>query len=149
MAFEGYLLAGISSSGNTTRFPAQYIVTESYNSTPNQREEIKAYRDDNTRDLTRITAIGRKSIISFDTIDGLNLKEKMQIQAFFKNCLVDTAISGEKFNLQRKIKLKFWDDENNKYKEGIFYLPDIVYTIDEYTHNDIIYKSIHFEFVEY
>lgn len=149
MAFNGYLLAGVSSGGTVTRFPAKYIVAESYNSTPNQREEIKAYRDDNTRDLTRITAKGKKSVVSFDTIDGLTLAEKKEIQAFFKNCLTSSALSGENFNLQRKVKLRYWDDENNAYKDGIFYMPDISYNIKEYTSNNIIYKSIHFEFVEY
>lgn len=57
--FEGYLFK----SGSDI-FPHQYINYESYSTLPNSREEIKAYRDDNTRDLTRVTASGTKSSFS-------------------------------------------------------------------------------------
>ena len=44
--FKGFLLK--NSSGETLD---RYIQFDTYSSTPNQREEINAYRDDNTRDL--------------------------------------------------------------------------------------------------
>ena len=80
--FLGYLLKIANSS---IIFPNHYIQYETWKSTPNQREEIKAYRDDNTRDLFRVTAEGRKTIISFSTRPGLNLQDKLIIQDFF-NC---------------------------------------------------------------
>ena len=60
--WAGYLLKAVKTNAI---FPHKYIAYESYNTTPNQREEIKAYRDDNTRDLTRITAEGTKSVFGF------------------------------------------------------------------------------------
>ena len=47
-AFKGYLLRAVATN---TVFPNNYIVYEGWDSTPNQREEIKAIRDDNTRDF--------------------------------------------------------------------------------------------------
>ena len=52
-AFAGYLLQ--NSLGETID---EYIEFESYDSTPNQREEIDAWRDDNTRELFREPAEG-------------------------------------------------------------------------------------------
>ena len=61
-------------------FPNEYIAWESYESEPNHREEIKAYRDDNTRDLTRVTAEGTKTSLTFTTRENLHLEDKMAIQ---------------------------------------------------------------------
>ena len=55
--FEGYLFKKTVTQGTSTidvPFPNRYIALDTWSSTPNQREEIKAYRDDNTRDLTRV-----------------------------------------------------------------------------------------------
>ena len=44
--WQGFLFKA-TQSGDV--FPDKYINYESYDTTPNQREEIKAYRDDNSR----------------------------------------------------------------------------------------------------
>jgi hypothetical protein len=116
MAFEGYLLK----SGNDI-FPHKYIEFSSWDSTPNQREEIKAYRDDNTRNLTRVTAAGRKTAIAFKTRDNLTLAEKQEIQNFFTSHETNAA--------ERKIPLTFWNDESNSYMTGDFYRPNIKFPI--------------------
>lgn len=136
MAFSGYLLK----SGNDI-FPHKYIKLESWDSTPNQREEIKAYRDDNTRNLTRVTASGKKTVFSFATISGLTLSQKQEIQTFFT--------SHETDSLQRKINLTYWNDEENTYKTGTFYRPNMNFPIKKITSNDIVYGELKFEFVEY
>lgn len=136
MAFSGYLLK----SGNDI-FPHKYIKLESWDSTPNQREEIKAYRDDNTRNLTRVTASGKKTVFSFATISGLTLSQKQEIQTFFT--------SHETDSLQRKINLTYWNDEENTYKTGAFYRPNMNFPIKKITSNDIVYGELKFEFVEY
>ena len=106
MIFEGYLFASCDANFKPKQiFPNKYIQYNSWSSTPNQREEIKAYRDDNTRNLTRITAAGKKSVFSFKVRSPLHLDEKMEIQEFFTNAELDPE--------QRKINLKFWDDEKN------------------------------------
>lgn len=138
MAFAGYLLKAVSTGAI---FPHKYIALESWDSTPDQREELKAYRDDNTRNLTRITATGKKSVFSFTTRNLLHLAEKEEIQKFF----TDAESSSE----QRKIALEFWNDETNSYDTGTFYRPNMNFPISKITDTDIIYKALKFEFVEY
>ena len=134
--FNGYLLK----SGNDI-LPHKYIQLNTWESTPNQREEIKAYRDDNTRNLKRYTAPGKKTAFSFTTIDNLTLAEKEEIQSFFT--------SHETDSLQRKISLTYWNDEENKYKTAYFYRPNMNFPIKKISGTDITYGELKFEFVEY
>lgn len=136
MAFQGYLLK----SGNDI-FPHKYIDYSSWESTPNQREEIKAYRDDNTRNLTRVTAAGRKTAITFKTRDNLTLAEKMEIQNFFTSHETNAA--------ERKVPLTFWNDESNSYKTGYFYRPNTKFQIKSISGKDITYAAIQIDLVEY
>lgn len=136
--FKGYLF---KATATNTIFPMKYINYESWNSTPKQREELKAYRDDNTRNLTRVTAEGMKSVFAFETRNNLHLEEKMEIQNFFTSAESDTH--------QRKINLEYWNDETNQYETADFYRPDIQFPIRKVLDNDIIYGSMKFDFVEY
>ena len=142
MNFSGYLFASCDASFNTTKvFPNKYIQYNSWSSTPNQREEIKAYRDDNTRNLTRITATGKKSVFSFKVRSPLHLEDKKAIQDFFTEAEIDRE--------QRKINLKYWDDELNDYKTGTFYRPNMPFPIIKITENDIIYGELQIDLIEY
>lgn len=144
--FLGYLLK----SGNDI-FPHEYIQLESWESTPNQREEIKAYRDDNTRNLVRVTAAGRKTVISFKTRDGLNKAQKEEIIDFFTSHETNAA--------ERKIPITYWNDEDAQYKTGDFYRPNMKFPISQiltiYDRNslrpryDIRYGELQIELVEY
>lgn len=135
--FLGYLLKN-NITGSTDN---SFIALESYNSTPNQREELVAYRDENTRDLTRVTADGMKTAINFSSIAGMDLLQKMAMQEFFNSAMVDEK--------QRKVDLTYWNDEENTYKRGYFYLPDISFTIIEITSDNIYYDAIDIGLVEY
>ena len=89
-------------------FPSNYIKYDSYKCTPNQREEIKAYRDENTRELYRLTADGMKTKITFTTIDTLHKADKEAILAFFVNA--ESAETDSSIALkQRKVQLTYWD----------------------------------------
>lgn len=136
--FKGYLLKATKTN---TVFPHEYINAESWNGTPKQREEIKAYRDDNTRDLYRITAKGKKSKITFNTRPWLHLADKELILNWVSANVSDAD--------QRKLHLIYWDDENSQYDSGYFYIPDITYNIKKITEDDIIYSELKFTFVEY
>ena len=136
--WKGYILKA-TATGQI--FPNEYIAEESYTSEPNHREEIKAYRDDNTRNLTRVTAQGTKSSISFTTRTNLHLNDKMAIQAFFTN--------AESIPLERKINFEYWNDEDNTYHTGDFYRPDIKFQMKKIMENDIIYKEITISLIEY
>ena len=133
----GYLL---SISGGA-QFPPNYIKFDTYNITPDIREEVKAYRDDYSRELFRITATGTKSKISFETIDNLSLAEAYQVQTFFHNAEVD--------HLQRKIAITYWNPEYFRYDSGFFYRPDLEFAIRDIVGGDITYKSFKVTLIEY
>ena len=142
--WQGYLFKKTVTVGTSTVdviFPDRYIALESWDSTPNQREEIKAYRDDNTRDLTRITAQGKKSVFSFKTRKYLHLADKMEIQKFFTDSETDPN--------QRKIQLTYWNEEDNAYKTSYFYRPNMKFKIYKISDSDIIYDEMSFELIEY
>lgn len=143
--FAGYLL---KAKKTNVKFPNEYIQFDSWTSSPKQREEIKAYRDDNTRNLTRVTASGMKSKFSFTTRPGLHLDEKIAIQTFFTNAMnaeSDPTLAKK----QKTVELTYWDDDENKYNSGTFYIPNMNFPIKRITEDDIIYKELTFNFVEY
>lgn len=125
-------------------FPHKYIQLSSWETNPNQREEIKAYRDDNTRNLTRYTAAGMKTSIKFKTRPFLHLVEKTEIQKFFTDHETDAEAQ-----LQRKVSITFWNDETNDYQTGFFYRPNMAFTIEKISGTDIVYREFQFELVEY
>lgn len=138
--WAGYLIKAVKTN---EVFPQQFIAYETYSTTPNQREEIKAYRDDNTRDLTRVTAEGTKSVFGFETRDGLHLADVQAILNFFKNA------EQSDDHLQRKVELEYWNMEDMTYKTAFFYRPDIPFTIGKLSDVDIVFKAFKISFVEY
>lgn len=135
--FKGYLMKAVKTGAI---FPNKLIQIDTFGQTPNVREEIKADRDDYTRDLIRITAQGTKTNWSFSTVP-LNISTLYQVQKFFTDAEVD--------HLQRKIQLEYWNDETLAYKTGYFYRPDITYTKNSISDTDIDYDPITIELVEY
>lgn len=141
--FKGYLLRSIVMNGTTpvyTVFPNRFIKFDSWSSNPKQREELKAYRDDNSRKLTRVTAEGKKTKITF-TVRPLDLDDKIELQNFFYSAEVD--------HVQRKVHLQYWDDENNRYDEGYFYRPNMEFPINHIEGENIKYKELKMELIEY
>jgi len=140
--WEGYLFASIDGSGNIIqKFPDKYIALESYEVTPNQREEIKAYRDDYTRNLTRVTATGMKNKITFITRENLHLNEIYEVDTFFTSAEVNAT--------ERKIRLKYWNQEDYAYTTGYFYRPNKSYKMRKISNTDIIYDKVGYELIEY
>lgn len=140
--WRGYLLrAKKDEHSSWETFPMKYINEASWESTPNQREELKAYRNENNRDLTRVTASGKKSSITFKTRPNLHLTDKIKVQKFFTD--------NENNASQRRIYLEYWNDESNDYKKADFYRTDTKFTIKKVTEDDIIYDELQIELVEY
>lgn len=135
--WNGYF---IKATKTNTIFPMKWIVVDSYETIPNAREEIKAYRDENTRNLTRVTASGHKTSLKF-TVRPLHLADKIKVQKFFTD--------NESNANQRKIQLQYWNDEDNVYKTAYFYRPDITFKIKQTTKNDIKYDSFDIDLIEY
>ena len=123
-------------------FPNKYLDMDA-TSTPNSRTELEAYRDDYTQNLVRVTAPGVKTKEEYNTIDGLTLEQKIEIQDIMKAGLID--------ELQRKYEVTYWNDETNDYETTQIYIPDITYTrkkIDE-KNNTIIYGPFRIATIEY
>lgn len=123
--------------------PNSYIMmSDSNTQTPNQREEIKAYRDDYTRDLHRATATGHKTKMSFQ-FRALKDTELLALQRVMRNSLVSEN--------ERKYNVEYWNDEEMAYKTSDFYIPDITYTrsmVDE-DNNILYYAPFTMTLVEY
>lgn len=142
MAFQGYLFAvKVPNTNNYINFPMKYIAFDKWSSTPKQREEVKAWRDDNTRELFRITAQGKKSVFQFTTRENLTDKDVEAILNFFTANEVNTE--------QRKVYLKYWNEESRAYSEGYFYRPNMPFKIKTIRGNTIIYEALTIDCIEY
>lgn len=139
--FLGHLIAH---SDGTNALPNAYIDWNSYDSSPKQREEIKAERDDNTRELIRVTADGMKTAIHFKTRDGLHLADKKAFMKWFKDLETDATKLK-----QRKVEIQYWDDDASDYTTGTFYLANFKFPIKHITDNDIVYGSTDIDLIEY
>ena len=140
--WAGYLFATIDGNGTIIKkFPDKYIKLDSYEVTPDQREEVKAYRDDYTRDLHRVTATGKKNKIAFITRADLHLAEVNEIDTFFT--------ASETSALERKVRLKYWNQEEYVYKTGYFYRPNKPYKMKKISDTDIQFDEIGYELIEY
>lgn len=136
MAFEGWLIK----FGNK-KVPLKYLAYDDYTATPNQRSEVSAYRDLNNL-LHRDTSPNTKTKIEFNT-RPLWLAEKIELQSVFAAGLINKR--------ERKYTVTYWNDEDNAYKTGTFYMPDAEYKpirVDEKNKN-ILYNKIRFALIEY
>lgn len=135
MAFEGYLMKAFE-----TTFPHKYIQISTYQTTPSQRQDLDSYQD-SKGNLHRTVVPHDRSKIVFKTIDNLKLAEKQEIQAFFNGAMTNAR--------ERKVTLTYWNDEDNIYKTGSFYIPDVTYPIKRIMGNDIVYDSVEYHLIEY
>ena len=135
MAFEGYLMKSCE-----TTFPHKYIQISTYQTTPSQRQDLDSYQD-SKGNLHRTVVPHDRSKIVFKTMDNLKLAEKQEIQAFFNGAMTNAR--------ERKITLTYWNDEDNIYKTGSFYIPDVTYPIKRIMGNDIVYDSVEYHLIEY
>lgn len=134
--YKGYLYK----FGNVV-LPSSFIAQDSGNEqTPNQREEIEAYRDDHSRELHRITADGTITKFSI-VIRELTDTELLALQTVMKNSLVDAK--------QRKYRVTYWNDENLRYEQGDFYIPDVTYIKKRATTKYIKYERFTMNFIGY
>ena len=133
--FAGYLLK----FGNV-EVPNSYIKMDGNEQTPNQREEIKAVRDDYTRELTRVTATGQITKQTFE-FRSLNLTQMRALRTVMNNGLLNAG--------QRKYNVTYWNDENLRYEKGPVYIPDITFKKKYVTNNDIRYDEFTMTLIGY
>lgn len=134
MAFEGWLI-----KFGGTAVPNKYL--EKYKDTPNQRIELSAYRDEIVM-LHRETSPNYKSKIVIP-IRKLYLGEKIVLKA-----IVDSGIINE---VERKVSATYWNSEDMTYKSGVFYIPDIEYTISRVDEKklNMVYEPFEIQLIEY
>ena len=134
MAFKGWLV-----KFGDTAIPNGYL--EKYKDTPNQRVDLDAYRDQAIL-LHRETSPNYKSKIVIP-MRKLYLGEKILLKA-----IIDSGIINE---VERKVSVTYWNSEEMAYKSGVFYIPDIEYTIshvDERKFN-MVYEPFEIQLIEY
>lgn len=136
MSYNGWLIKFVKTN---SLFPHKYIEKSTYKSTPLQRTEIKAYRDNNNL-LHRVTSPNYKTKIEFSTYE-LNLQELTQIQNAVRSAMDNYQ--------QRKIRLTYWDDEILSYRTATFYMPDKTYNVITISPQSIKYAAVPFTFIEY
>ena len=135
--FQGYLIK-FTKTGRL--FPHELIAKDTYQSTPLQRTEIKAYRDSNNG-LHRVTSPNYKTKVTFQTLDDLSLSDMQTIRN-----LINSAYDNAQ---QRKLRVTYWDDELLNYRTMTAYIPDITYQPAKISSNDIKYAPVTFTFIEY
>lgn len=138
--FQGWLLRNPDTG---EEFPHRLMAKDNYQTTPNQRVELKAYRDNDVM-LHRTVSPNYKTKIEFSTIDKLRLSQLEQIQNWLSRARLNTK--------ERKIKVEYWDDELLQYRVmNAAYQTDTTYPVSTISRlfKTIKYRAIKFTFIEY
>ncbi len=124
--------------------PNSFILADGWESTPNQRVEIDAYRDANVL-LHRETSENFKTSITLN-IRAMNLEEMTAFKAVIGLATLD--INSKK---QRRLMVIYWNDEELDYKTATMYMPDVTYSIHTVNEvdRDIEYNGFTIELIEY
>ena len=117
--YRGYLVM----FGNT-QLPNSFLTR--YRSTPDQRIEKKAWRDNN-ESLQRVTSPNFKTTLNLE-IRPLSQGEKDLFNSIKANGLMDAT--------QRKYRVTFWNLDTCEYGTGSFYIPDTEFAIDHIADSD-------------
>lgn len=136
MAYNGYHLK----FGNTV-LPYKYIRLATYKSTPNQRLDLDSYRDSDGvlhREVLSHTA----SKVEWET-PYLSNFDVAEMNGIFAAAMLNTS--------ERKATVTYYDEENDTYKTGTFYMPDVQYSVyhADPDKKELIYAPIRFAIIEY
>ena len=137
--FQGWLI-----KFGDVQLPNSFLLADGWESTPNQRLDIDAYRDANA-------LLHREVADDFKTKMKLNIKEmNLQERMAFDN-VIGLATMSHEDKKQRKVSVTYWNDETLEYTSGVFYMTDTTYThhtIDE-ENKDIEYNPFTVTLIEY
>ncbi len=137
--FEGWLIK----FGNV-QLPNSFLLVDGWESTPNQRLEIDAYRDANA-------LLHRETADDFKTKLKLNIREMNLAERRAFNKVIALAALPDSDRKQRRVKLTYWNDETLEYSSGIFYMSDSKYSIHTLNEDDpdIEYNPFTLTLIEY
>lgn len=131
MAINGFLIK----VGNYT-IPLTFIKLESYQASPDQRQDLDSYRDADGY-LHRTVLEHTATKIEFET-PYLSFRDMQAlIQGIRENYTEE---------ISRTCTLTYYNEETNSYKTGTFYLPG---TMTFQMYNKEIYAPTRFAFIEY
>ena len=132
--FQGYL---VKFGGD--EFPHQYIIYDTYKTTPDRMLDIDSGRNANGL-LERHVLEHTATTLQFD-IRPINGDDMETLQNFINSHLSDSA--------ERKVTIEYWNVATSAYKSGTFYIPDIDYQIRKIDSSQIYYNKFTIKAVEY
>lgn len=138
MAFDGNLL-----KVGTYTFPLDFIKADTFVIAPNQRQDLDSGVDaDADGELIRQVLPHTRTKIEFN-IPCLHYKQKQELMRNLKSQYLNYG--------ERRVPVTYFDDENDEYKTGIFYMPDIQwqYKMVDKKNADILYNETRVAFIEY
>lgn len=137
--FQGWLIK----FGNI-ELPNSFLLADGWESTPNQRIEIDAYRDANV-------LLHRETSANYKTKMKLNIRETTLEERIALNNVIGLASLPEEYGRQRRVFVTYWNDELLTYTSGIFYISDTTYVIHRIDgeNNDIEYNTFPITLTEY
>lgn len=137
--FQGWLIK----FGNVT-LPNSFLLADGWETTPNQRLELDAYRD-------AFAYLHRETADDFKTKMTLNIREMTLEERMAFDNVIGLATLPSLDKKQRKVAVTYWNDETLEYSSGEFYITDTTYsihTVDE-EKNNIEYNAFSLSLVEY
>lgn len=126
MEFQGWLL-----KINGTEVDKKYI--QNYKCTPNRQTDLDPWTDGTGETHRNILPHVRTTIAL--TTPPLTLADK----AAFKGL----------FPVREKIEIEYWNDDEDIYKTGVFYVSDVEYEYLGILNGVLYYRPVTFEFIEY
>ena len=115
--FKGWLI-----KFNNVQLPNSFLLLDGWETTPNQRLELDAFRDANAL-LHRETSQNFKSKLVM-RLKGMTLEERIAFENVIRLASLPTTDKA-----QRRVTITYWNDETLDYSTGVFYMPDITWTI--------------------
>lgn len=115
--FQGWLI-----KFGEVQLPNSFLMADGWESTPNQRIELDAYRDANV-------LLHRETASSFKTKIKLNIRELTLTERIALDNVIGLATLSVTDKKQRKVRITYWNDETLEYSAGDFYMSDSTYTV--------------------
>ena len=137
--FQGWLI-----KFGDVQLPNSFLLADGWESTPNQRLEIDAYRDANA-------LLHRETSDKFKTKLKLNIREMTLLERIAFNNVIGLATLSVNDKKQRKVAITYWNDETLEYTYGEFYITDTIYVIHNIDEEkcDIEYNPFTVTLIEY
>lgn len=137
--FQGWLI-----KFGEVQLPNSFLLADGWESTPNQRLEIDAYRDANA-------FLHRETSANFKTKMKLNIRDMTLEERIAFDNVINLASLPAEDNRQRRVAVTYWNDETLAYKSGTFYMTDTTYVIHRVddANNNLEYNAFTITLTEY